>query len=103
MVVAIGKLYEIERQAREENLTHSEREAKRAKECPALLAALKALIIQTGAGALPKSALGKACTYALNQWERVECYAGPGHGMVEIDKRHARDRSWTQKLDPDWK
>ena len=63
----------------------------RAKECPALLAALKALIIQTAMGALPKSALGKACAYALNQWERVERYAGPGHGMVEIDNNWAEN------------
>ena len=67
LVAAIGKFYDIERQAREENLTHSDREAMRARECPSLLAALKALIIQIAAGALPKSTLGKACTYALNQ------------------------------------
>ena len=90
--MAAGRLsYDIERQAREEKLTHSEREAKRARECPALLSALKALITETGAGALPKSALGKACTYALNQWERVELYAGSGHGIVEIDNNWAEN------------
>ncbi len=91
VVAAIGKLYAIERQAREANLTHPEREAMRARECPALLAALKALITETGAGALPKSALGKACTYAPNQWERVERYAGPGHGRVDIDNNWAEN------------
>jgi hypothetical protein len=35
-----------------------------------------------------KSGLGKACSYALKQWERLECYAGAGHGMVE--KKHRR-------------
>jgi len=89
-VAAIGKLYEIEWQAREEKLTHSEREAMRARECPALLAALKVLITETGAGALPKNALGKACTYALNQWEKGERCAGPGRGIVEIDN------NWTE-------
>ena len=91
VVAAIGKLYDVERQAREEKLTHTEREAMRARECPALLSTLKALITETGAGALPKSALGKACTYALNQWERVERYAGPGHGRVEIDNNWAEN------------
>jgi len=91
VVAAIGALYELERQAREAKLTFSEREALRARECPSRLAALKTLITQSGAGALPKSALGKACTYALNQWERLERYAGPGHGMVEIDNNWAEN------------
>jgi transposase len=70
VVGAIGKLYELERVAREGGLTHLEREALRLKECPALLASLKALITQSGAGALPKSALGRACSYALN-WIQI--------------------------------
>jgi transposase len=32
---------------------------------------------------LPKSALGKACDYALNQWSRLIVYAA--NGEVEID------------------
>jgi transposase len=74
-----------------------EREALRLRECPALLASLKALITQSGAGALPKSALGRACTYALKQWERLERlerlerYAAVGNGMVEIDNNWAED------------
>ena len=81
LVAVIGKLYDIERQARE---------AMRARECPALLVALKALIIQTAGGALLKKGLwAKACTYDLNHWERVERYAGPGNGMAEIDANRA--------------
>ena len=91
VVAAIGALYEIERQAREANLTFSEREALRGRECRSRLAALKTLITQSGAEALPKSALGKACTYALKQWERLERYAEPGHGMVEIDNNWAEN------------
>ena len=91
VVAAIGALYEIERAAREAKLTFSEREALRAQECPSRLSALKVLITQSGAGALPKSALGKACAYALKQWERLERYAEPGHGMVEIDNNWAEN------------
>ena len=90
-VAAIGALYELERQACEAKLMCSEREALRAQECPSWLAALRTLITKSGAGALPKSALGKACTYSLNQWERLERYAGPGHGMVEIDNNWAEN------------
>ena len=91
VVRAIGTLYEVEHRAREANLCAQEREALRAKESPALLKTLKELIIKTGAEVLPKSALGKACTYALNQWERLERYAGAGHGMVEIDNNWAEN------------
>ena len=91
VVVAIGKLYEVERQAREGKLTAEEREALRLRESPVLLAEVKALVVQSAAVALPKSGLGKACTYALKQWERLECYAGAGHGMVEIDNNWAEN------------
>ena len=91
VVVAIGKLYDVERDAREAKLDTSAREALRTKECPALLGALKKLIGETQALVLPKSALGKACAYAFNQWERLERYAGQGHGMVEIDNNWAEN------------
>ncbi len=91
VVVAIGKLYEVERQAREGQLTFGEREALRLRECPALLGVVKALVLESAAVALPKSGLGKACTYALKQWERLESYVGGGHGMVEIDNNRAEN------------
>lgn len=34
---------------------------------------------------LPKSDLGKACTYALGRWTELTRYAQPGRGHVEID------------------
>jgi transposase len=91
VVRAIGSLYEVEHRAREGNLPPEEREALRAKECPALLKRIKELITQTAAEVLPKSALGKACTYALKQWERLERYASAGHGVVEIDNNWAEN------------
>ena len=48
-------------------------------------------MLESAAVALPKSGLGKACTYALKQWERLESYAGGGHGMVEIDNNWAEN------------
>jgi transposase len=35
--------------------------------------------------ALPQSALGKAATYAVNQWAELTRYAAPGLGHVFID------------------
>jgi transposase len=90
VVVAIGKLYEVERQALAK-LTALEREELRQRECPALLAAVKALVEEGAGVALPKSGLGRACSYGLKQWERLECYAGAGHGMLEIDNNWAEN------------
>ena len=91
VVVAIGRLYEVEQTAREGNLDASSREELRARECPELLGALKKLIGDIRALVLPKSALGKACAYAFNQWERLERYAAKGNGMVEIDNNWAEN------------
>ena len=77
--------------AREGHLTFGERGELRLRECPALLGVVKALVLESAAVALPKSGLGKACTYALKQWERLESYAGGGHGMVEIDNNWAEN------------
>ena len=49
------------------------------------------MIVKARAGALPKSALGKACTYAINQWERLSAYAQKGNGRVEIDNNWAEN------------
>ena len=35
--------------------------------------------------------MGKARTYALKQWNRLERYAEAGHGMVEIDNNPAEN------------
>lgn len=90
-MAAIGKPYAVERQARDARPTAVKREALRQRECPALLASVKALVEEGADLALPKRALGKARSYALKQWERLECYAGAGHGMLAIDKNWAEN------------
>ena len=52
---------------------------------------LKAMIIEVKGKVLPQSGLGKACTYAINQWERLVRYVEPEHGMVEIDNNWAEN------------
>lgn len=91
VIVKIGKLYDVERTAREEGLDAAQREALRAELCPALFAEIKAMIIAARPFGTPKSALGKACTYALNQWERLVRYTAEGHGRVEIDNNQAEN------------
>ncbi|MDB6172926.1 MAG: transposase [Chthoniobacteraceae bacterium] len=78
IIEKIGKLYEVEGWAREANLSYQERESLRLEKSVPILAELKAMVLEARDATLPKNALGKACTYALGQWERLERYASPG-------------------------
>lgn len=77
----IAKLYEIEKQARIEQLDCKQREKLRKKRAPSILKKLENLI--GNATAPPNSALGKAIGYASNQWKYLTKYIH--HGEAEID------------------
>lgn len=77
----IGKLYDIERRAKETKLSCIERQALRQAEAPPILAKIKELIDR--AKPAPKSAIGQAITYLQNQWESLIRYVS--HGQAEID------------------
>ena len=81
-VEVIGALYAVEAHAREKGMSAAERLALRQQKSVPLLDELKKKIIAARQQAMPQSALGKACNYALGQWERLIVYAG--NGDVEI-------------------
>jgi transposase len=83
IVSQISELYQVEEQARAGGLSAAERLKVRQERSLPLLAELKKKIVSAKQSALPKSALGKACFYALEQWERVIVFASDGE--VEID------------------
>jgi len=83
IVDLIAALYAVEKQARESGLNPTQRQALRQQASAPVLVALKSQIIAARQAVLPKSALGKACDYALGQWERVSVYLA--YGEVEID------------------
>jgi transposase len=83
VVRQIGALYAVEAQARDQGLAAAERLALRQQQSVPLMAALKAQIEKLQTTALPKSALGRACRYALGQWPRLEVFLRDG--QVEID------------------
>jgi len=83
LIAEIGALYALEREARE--LEPEARAARRAELCPPIFARLQARFRQLAVEALPQSALGKAATYAVNQWSELTRYAEPGLGHVFID------------------
>jgi hypothetical protein len=91
IVVQIEKLYALEAKARELSLSFEAREALRLEHAVPHLAKIKAMVIEARAAVLPKGPLGKACTYAINQWERLERYASAGNGCVEIDNNLAEN------------
>ena len=84
MILAlIGKLYAREAIYREEGLAPEARKTRRQSEQPRILKWLKVVIRICEARSLPKSRLGQACTYAMNQWNRITAYLD--HGIAEID------------------
>jgi transposase len=83
IVAVIAELYAVEKRAREAGMSAEDRKRLRQTESVPTLERLKKQIVGLRQDVLPKSALGKACDYALRQWSRVEVYAN--HGEVEID------------------
>ncbi|MFM2197820.1 MAG: hypothetical protein RLZZ505_1252 [Verrucomicrobiota bacterium] len=88
LLCQLGHLYRIEKELRENKAAPVIREATRASQSAPIHRMLKAVLeklaARKGAAAiLPKSLLGKAITYALNQWPHLETYLRDGR--VEID------------------
>ena len=78
MVDYIGELYGVEKRARAENLTPEKIVELRAVESKPILDKIKKLLDEKGPTSPPKSLLGKAIYYALNQWPRLEIFLQDG-------------------------
>lgn len=78
IVELFAQIYAVESEAREAGMDAKARLELRVKKSRPLMDRLKQRIIEIGAKELPKSALGKACTYALNQWGRLEMFLTDG-------------------------
>jgi transposase len=83
MLAQVQQLYEIERQAREANLSHDERYRLRQASAQPILITIKAWLDQQVREVLPKSVMGKAIGYTLGQWSKLERYISDGR--FEID------------------
>ena len=79
----IGRLYDIEREARQKKLNAAERLKLRQEKSVSIMAALKTRITAIRQEVTPASKLAKACDYALGQWSRMEEYLKDG--QIEID------------------
>ena len=84
IVAKINALYRVEREAREQKHTFAQRLALRRARSAPQMGPLQEAILAAQKEALPASALGKACAYALNQWGRLQVYLEDG--QIEIDQ-----------------
>lgn len=79
----IGMLYRWEAELRESRAGPAARQARRASHSRMVVARLKRALEKLAPRYLPKSPLGQAIGYALNQWPLLERFLE--HGEVEID------------------
>ncbi len=83
------KLYDIERQAREGNMSPQERYTLRLDKALPVLNELGKWIVETYKTVLPKSAMGKATAYCIPRWDKLMNYLNDG--SLEIDNNLAEN------------
>jgi len=86
-------LFEIERTAKELNLTSAQRYQMRQEEAVPLLTRMKDWLDKERLTALPNSAYGKAVTYCLNNWTALTAYLQDGdlsadNNLAEQEMKH---------------
>ena len=85
----IRKLYWIEKEARENDLSSDELYQIRQKDSKPILDDFKQWLVKTSLRTPPKGLLGKAVTYTLNQWDRLVGYLEDGR--LPIDNNMAEN------------
>ncbi len=83
LLVLWGSLYDIERKAKEEDYSRAQLLEVRQKEAKLILAEIKTVLDEYKNEVLPKSPIGKAIAYSLNQWEALNRYIDDP--ILEID------------------
>jgi len=74
MMVLWGKLYQIESRAKTENFSSTQLLQARQDQARPIFDEIEILLIEYQNLVLPKSLMGKAVTYAVNQWEPLKRY-----------------------------
>lgn len=85
VLIWIQYLYDIEKTAREQQLSHQQRLAVREEKAAPIMKKIKDYLdrLYDNPAVLPKSAIGQAVQYTLNQWPYLERYVKDG--QLEID------------------
>lgn len=84
-----SRLYDVERKAREQDLTPEQRHTLRLDQSLPVLNELGKWIVETYKTALPKSAIGKATSYCIARWDNLINYLHDG--SLEIDNNMAEN------------
>ena len=89
MVTRMDALFLIDREARERGLTGDERHRHRQKYAPEWLDGIRETSLALSREVLPKSLLGQAVTYTINQWPKLRrCF---DYGEVELSNNLAEN------------
>jgi hypothetical protein len=70
-VKLMDELFAIDREASEAQMDHTARHRLRQEKAPALLDQIREHILATSKTVLPESAVGKACSYTLALWKKL--------------------------------
>ena len=79
----IQELYEVERRARDEDLSHEQRKELRQEESIPILTELEKWLKNQLTEVLPKSAIGEAIVYTLKLWKRLVRYTEDGQWEID--------------------
>ena len=89
LVASIDELFGIDAQAREQNLSVSERDQLRQQKARPILESIRSQIQTARSQTLPKSALAKACNYTLTLWNRLTRFLD--HPILEMSTNAAEN------------
>jgi hypothetical protein len=88
-LVLFQELYEVEREARENRLSHAQRLALRQEKSLPVLKKIKEWLQANLSDVTPQSPIGKAITYSLGRWNKLTGYTLDG--KLEIDNNLAEN------------
>lgn len=74
IVALMDELFAIDREAREHNLDHAQRDLLRQERAPELMDKLREAVLALKKTALPKSAAGQAANYTLSYWSKLTVF-----------------------------
>lgn len=89
IVALMDDLFAIDRMAREQNLSHADRDAMRQSRAPVLLEKLRAELLALQKKALPKSTAGQAANYTLALWSKLTMFLK--HPELELSNNIAEN------------
>jgi transposase len=83
VLTEMQKLYALERQAREHNLSQEDRYHLRQKQAVEILGGLKTWMLENYKAVLPQSAIGQALHYSLQRWDKLCLYTTDGRLQID--------------------